>query len=130
MTAIRRHDHIPGAAFTGGPYAQAVVHGSVVYVAGQIPWNVLTQQPFKGSVADETKNIFKNLAVILSACGSSLGHIIRVTAFLSNPNQAKEFSATYNDLFAAETLPVRTMVFVAALPLGASIELEVTAATV
>ena len=107
---------------------QAVTYNSVVYVAGQIPWNVETQQLFKGSVTDKVKNIFENLDVILAACGSSRKNIIRVTAFLVNPDDAKEFSAAYKGMFAENQVPVRTMVFVAGLPLGAGLELEVTAA--
>ena len=127
---ISRLDHIPNAPLTGGPYVQATVHNGVVYVAGQIPWDCVQQQLFVGDVAAETKNIFENLRVILKACGSDLDQVLRITAFLTEAAQAKEFSAVYKTMFKSDCVPVRTMIFVAGLPLGASIELEVTAAVI
>lgn len=124
----KRFNHIPCAPLTGGPYAQAVVHNGLVYVAGQIPWDSASQKLFVGDVAAETRNVFDNLRVILKACGSDLDHVLRVTVLLTDSTAAKEFSAAYKAIFKPDCLPVRTMVFVTGLPLGASIELEVTAA--
>lgn len=124
---IQRLDRVPKAPLTGGPYVQAVIHEQTIYIAGQIPWDCGHQKLFSGSVTEETENIFENLKVILHACGSSLDQVLRVTAFLASADLAKEFSAAYENAFKPDCLPVRTMVMVAGLPLGARIEVELTA---
>jgi 2-iminobutanoate/2-iminopropanoate deaminase len=125
---IKRWEKIDGTPVTGGPYATAVRHGGLLFLAGQIPWNVSSQTLFQGSVTAEVQNIFSNVRRVLEHCASSLDVVLRVNAYLLNPEDAKEFSAAYEAHFKPDCLPVRTLVFVKALPLGARMEMEFTAA--
>ncbi|MEZ4510860.1 MAG: RidA family protein [Chloroflexota bacterium] len=116
-------DHAPAAV---GPYSQAVVVGNLVYTAGQIALVPETGKMLDGDVAAQAEQVLKNLTAVLAAAGSSLDNVVKTTVFL---NDMKDF-ATVNGVYAqffGQNPPARSAVQVAALPLGALVEIEAVA---
>jgi 2-iminobutanoate/2-iminopropanoate deaminase len=106
-----------------GPYSQGVVAGGLVFCSGQIPLDPATGELIRGSVAEETRRCLENLAAVLAAARSSLDHVVKVTAFLTNMDDFPEFNDAYAAYFGTEP-PARATVGVAALPKGARVEVE------
>ena len=116
----------PKAPAAIGPYSQAVQLGNLIYTAGQIPLVPETGKLIEGGIEEQTRQVMKNLSNILEAAGSNLAHIVKTTIFVTNLGDFAAMNQVYGSFFAAEP-PARSTVQVAALPLGANIEIEVVA---
>lgn len=117
--------HTEGAPAAIGPYAQAIRVGSMVYTSGQIPLRPDGSLE-TGDITAQTRQVFANLKAVLEAAGSGLDLVIKTTVFMKD---LAEFQVM-NGIYAAEFgnhRPARSTVQVAALPRGASVEIEVVA---
>jgi 2-iminobutanoate/2-iminopropanoate deaminase len=106
-----------------GPYAQAVVAGGFLFTAGQIALDPSTGQMVDGGVVEQTKQVFANLAAVLSAADATWDDVVKTTVFLTD---LADFP-TVNEIYAQQVgkaRPARTTVQVAALPRGAKVEIE------
>lgn len=106
-----------------GAYSQAIVGNGFVFCSGQVPLDPQTGELVTGSIADQTRRCLENLSAVLSAAGSSLGEVVKVTAFLLDMNDFPEFNEAYSEFFG-EDPPARATVAVAGLPKGAEVEIE------
>jgi 2-iminobutanoate/2-iminopropanoate deaminase len=113
-------------AIPAGPFSPAVRDGNRVYTSGQVAQDPATGKLIEGGLAAQTEQIFQNLAVILSAAHKSLGDVVKVNVYLTDMRGFSEMNAVYARHFAAP-YPARTTVAVAALPLGAAVEIETIA---
>lgn len=106
-----------------GTYSQAVKIGTTVYLSGQIPLVPATMQMVSDDFAEQTHQVFKNLAAVCDAAGGSLNDMVKVNIFLTDLSQF----ATVNEIMSqyyAEPYPARAAVQVSALPRGAQIEID------
>jgi 2-iminobutanoate/2-iminopropanoate deaminase len=114
-----------GAA-TVGPYSHAVAAGDIVYLSGQTPLDPKTGKLVAGDVGAQTAQCFENLANVLAAAGLTLDDVVKVNVFLTDIGDFAAMNAVYATKFAAP-YPARSTVGVAALPLGARVEIEMIA---
>lgn len=106
-----------------GTYSQAVKIGTTVYLSGQIPLVPASMQMVSEDFAEQTHQVFKNLAAVCDAAGGSLNNMVKVNIFLTDLGQF----ATVNEIMSqyfAEPYPARAAVQVSALPRGAQIEID------
>ena len=106
-----------------GPYSQAVRHGDTVYLSGQIPLDPETMELVAGDIGVQANRVFMNLRAVCEAAGSGLDGIVKLNVYLTDLGNF----ATVNQVMAqhfSEPYPARAAVGVAALPLGAEIEME------
>ena len=106
-----------------GPFSPAIRSGGFIFFSGQVGVDPTTGQLASGGVEAEARRLFGNLAILLDAAGKSFADVVKASVFLTNIGDF----ATVNAIYAAEfdaPFPARTTVAVAALPLGASIEIE------
>lgn len=108
-------------------YSQAIQTGSLLFLAGQIPLDPLTGQLVTGSIAEETDRIMANVSAVLIAAGATLDNVVKTTIYLTNMSDFAAFNQAYARYFTKDP-PARTTVAVAALPLGARLEVEAIAA--
>jgi len=113
----------PGAA---GPYSPAVRAGDWLALAGQVGIDPATGKLADGGVADQTRQAMANVAAVLGDCGASLGDVAKTTVFLVDMGDFPVMNEVYAEAFAGHR-PARSTVAVAALPLGARVEVEVWA---
>ena len=111
-----------------GPYSQAVRSGDTLYLAGQVPLDPDTGSLVEGSIEDQTRRVLENLAAVLEAAGASLDNVVRTTIYLADLGDFARVNQVYASFFRADPAPARSTVQVAALPLGARIEIDAIAA--
>ena len=109
-----------------GPYSLAVESGGIVYVSGQIPLDSATGKLVAGDIKAQTEQVFLNLRTVLAAAGLGLGDIVKTTVFLVDMADFAAMNEVYKALMPAP-LPARSTIAVAALPLGAEVEIEAVA---
>jgi 2-iminobutanoate/2-iminopropanoate deaminase len=113
----------PGAV---GPYSQAVVSGGFVFTSGQLPMDHETGKFVEGGIQEEARQALKNAQAILEEAGTSLDKAVKVTVFLADIKDFAAFNEVYAGFFK-ENPPARSAYQVAALPLGARVEIEMIA---
>ncbi|NOZ49504.1 MAG: RidA family protein [Chloroflexi bacterium] len=108
-----------------GPYSQAVRTASLVFTAGQIGIDPLSGQ-LRAGLEAQTRQILQNLDAVLKAAGTDMAHIVKTTIYLTDMAHFQAVNALYGAAFTAAP-PARSTVAVAALPLGALVEIEAIA---
>src|SRR5436190_12504895 len=99
----------PGSPTPRGPYSPAVRAGDFIFVSGQGPIDVQTNQFKFGDIQDETRVVLNNVKRILEGCGASMADVVKCSVFLGD---GKDFAAM-NEIFAeffGDHKPARTTV--------------------
>jgi len=110
----------PGAI---GPYSQAIITGNLLFASGQLPINPETGKIPEGPIGNRARQVFENLRAIVEEAGGNLNDVVKTTVFMTNLQDFKEMNEVYATYFS-DPFPARSAVQVAALPLGADIEVE------
>jgi 2-iminobutanoate/2-iminopropanoate deaminase len=109
-----------------GPYSQAVRVGTLVFLSGQIPLDPATGEVVTGDITAQTRRVMDNLSAVLRAAGVSLTEVVKSTIYLTDLGDFAKVNDVYGSYFPSEP-PARATVQVAALPRGASIEIDMIA---
>ncbi len=109
-----------------GPYSLAIKTGNFVFCSGQAGVDQSTGKLVVGDIEAETRQTLINLGNILEAAGSSLDNVVKTTVFLRDIKEFARMNAVYAEFFKSNP-PARSTVQVAALPLGAAVEIEAIA---
>lgn len=109
-----------------GPYSHANAAGDTIYISGQLGLDPETGVLAEG-VEAQAKTGFENLKTILTEVGVSFENVVKTTVFLTDMNDFAAVNDIYVQYFTGE-YPARSCVQVAALPKGASFEIEAIAA--
>lgn len=109
-----------------GPYSQAYKAGSLLFTSGQIPLT-LEGELLTGDIVKETHQVFANLQAILEAAGVSFKQVVKTTVFVKDIQNFTVINEIYASYFG-DHKPARSLVEVAQLPKGASLEIEMIAA--
>jgi 2-iminobutanoate/2-iminopropanoate deaminase len=117
----------PAAPAAIGPYAQATVHGGLLFTAGQIPLVPETMAMVTGSIEAQTAQVLANLAAVLAEAGTGWDRVLKTTVFLTDLADFAAFNTVYEQALGGAK-PARSTVQVAALPRGAKVEIELVAA--
>ena len=106
-----------------GPFSQAVDAGGFIYFSGQVGQDPVTGKLVAGGIGAETDRLFQNLSALLKAAGKSFDHVARAGVYLTNINDFSAMNGIYAKHFS-QPFPARTTIGVAALPLGACVEID------
>ncbi len=106
-----------------GPYSQAIMIDNLVFTSGQLPIDPATGKITEGSISGQTHQALKNLRAVVSGAGGILDDVVKTTVYLQNISDFQEVNSVYAEYFKAP-FPARSAFQVAALPLGAGIEIE------
>ena len=117
------------APVAGAPYSQAsaAAPGEIVFVSGQLGVDPTTGELIGDDVSEQTALALRHVAAILAEAGAGLGDVVKTTVYLAD--LAGDFPAmneVYSHAFSGHA-PARATVGVAALPLGARVEIEAVA---
>lgn len=116
----------PSAPKAVGPYSQAVETGGTLYVSGQLPVDGASGKMAEGIEA-QTRQSLANLGHILAEAGYGFGDVVKTTVLLQHISDFAAMNAVYAEFFTAD-MPARSCFEVAALPMGALIEIDAVAA--
>ncbi|MBL4764643.1 MAG: RidA family protein [Colwellia sp.] len=120
MKSIISTDQAPSAI---GTYSQAVKVNNTVYLSGQIPLIPATMEVVAGGFAEQTEQVFKNLAAVCEAAGGSINDMVKVNIFmvdLSNFATVNEIMAKYFQ----QPYPARAAIQISKLPKDVEIEID------
>jgi 2-iminobutanoate/2-iminopropanoate deaminase len=116
-----------GAPAAVGPYNQAVRIGDLLYCSGQIPINPADPKaPLPEDIKAQTLQVIQNIKAILQDQGLTTENVVKTTVFMVNLAQFADMNSIYAEHFGPN-YPARSTIQVAALPLGASVEIEIVA---
>ena len=109
-----------------GPYNHGVRVGDLLFCAGQIPIIPESGHLIAGDVRAQTEQVLENVKAILEDQKLTMANVVKSTVFLTNLADFPGMNEVYARYFPAD-FPARSTVQVAALPRGASVEIEVIA---
>jgi 2-iminobutanoate/2-iminopropanoate deaminase len=105
------------------PYSHAAEAGGLIFVSGMLSWDRAAGEFVFDEVTAQVDRILTNLAVLLEDLGRGMGDVAKVTIFLTDLGGFASVNEVYARFFGSDP-PARSCVQVAALPLGADIEIE------
>lgn len=123
---MKRVIHTDKAPKAVGPYSQAVSTGNLLFTAGQVAIDPATGRLVEGGIREQTRQVMENLNAILTAARTDFSKVAKSTVFLQDIKHFAEFNQVYAEYFPSEP-PARSTFQVAALPLGAMVEIEMIA---
>ncbi len=120
MKKIISTDQAPAAI---GTYSQAVVHGDVLYVSGQIPLVPASMELVEGDISAQIAQVFDNLTGVINAAGAELDDAIKFTVYLTDLGNFPLVNEAMAERLK-EPYPARAAIEVSALPKGAQVEVD------
>ena len=110
-----------------GPYSQAVLVNNILYVSGQVGINIDNNKLITESIEAETKQVMDNIEAVLKEANFNFENVVKSTIFITDMKNFSKVNKVYGSYFKEEFAPARETVEVSALPIGARIEISVTA---
>jgi 2-iminobutanoate/2-iminopropanoate deaminase len=110
-----------------GPYSQGVLSGQLLFVSGQLGLEPSTGTLVEGGVVAQTARVLDNLLAVIQAAGFTSRDIVKTTIYVTDLGDFQAINEIYGRYFE-EPYPARATVEVAALPKGASVEIDAIAA--
>ncbi|MGY2093276.1 Rid family detoxifying hydrolase [Nocardia gipuzkoensis] len=105
-----------------GPFS-AAVRGDLTVLSGQVAQDPATGALIDGDTAAQADQVLRNLTAVVEAAGKTLEDVVRVGVYLTDMADFAAINAVYTKHFHAP-YPARTAIAVAALPLGAAVEMD------
>lgn len=124
---MKRIIHTKKAPPAVGPYSQAVESNGTLYISGQLPVDASTGRVVEGGIVEQTKQVLKNIGLILEAAGYGYEHVVKSTCLLSDMSHFGAMNEVYASIYKEEQ-PARAAFAVKELPLGVLVEIESIAA--
>jgi 2-iminobutanoate/2-iminopropanoate deaminase len=124
----REEYRVEGLAEPISHYTDAVRTGNLLFISGIVPVDGQGKLVGEGDVAEQTRQIFRNIELVLKAAGCGFEDVVKVTAFLLNVDDRPAINPVRMEFFG-EARPASTLVEVSALAVpGALLEIEAVAA--
>lgn len=120
MKEIVSTKHAPEAI---GPYSQAIKVGNMVFLSGQIPTDPGTGEFVSEDIAEQTRQVLRNLSAVLEASGANLDDVVKTTVFLADMDDFAVMNEVYAEYFGMDK-PARATVEASKLPRNAKVEIE------
>lgn len=111
----------------GLPYSPGILVDNTLYLSGALGRDPVTTKLVPGGIEAETRQVLANLREVLRAAGMDFENVVSVTAFITDFKDFEAFNKVYREYFPKDP-PARATVGVAALNIGARIELQMIAA--
>ena len=123
MSHHRETIHAEGAPAAAGPYSHAVISNGLIFLSGQTPIDPETGKLVAGSIGDQTRRCLENLQAVAAAAGASLDDAVRMGIYVTDMGTFADVNEAYAAYFG-DAPPARSTVGVAALPVGARVEID------
>ena len=112
-----------------GPYSPIVRAGELLFSSGQLgvlPGPDGSPQLVEGGTGAQLAQALRNADALLTSEGASRSQVIKATVFVIDMGDFAEVNEVWTEYFGAHR-PARSAVGVAALPMGAAVEVELIA---
>jgi 2-iminobutanoate/2-iminopropanoate deaminase len=111
---------------TGLPFSPGVLAGGTLYVSGHLGRDPVSNALVRGGIEAETRQALANVREVLRTAGMDFKDVASVTAYITSFDDFAKFNAVYREFFPTDP-PARATVQVAALNVGARVELQLIA---
>jgi 2-iminobutanoate/2-iminopropanoate deaminase len=112
-----------GAPKAAGPYSHAVKANGLIFISGQVHLDPGTGELVTGSPGELARRCLDNLTIVAEAAGAQLKDAARIAVYVTDVGQFAEMNEAYATYFESDP-PARTTIGVAALPMGAEVEMD------
>ncbi|MFA5620601.1 MAG: RidA family protein [Weeksellaceae bacterium] len=123
---MKKAINTPHAPQAIGPYSQAVTAGNFLFISGQIPMNLDTNEVVE-EISEAAHQVMKNLQAILKEAGGNFSNVVKTTIFLKDMKDFAVVNDVYASYFDGGIFPARETVQVAGLPRNVNIEISMIA---
>lgn len=106
-----------------GPYSQAVAFSHYNNLSAQLPLDPKTGAMVAGGIQAQARQCFENIKAIAQGIGHGMDDVVRLTVFVQNISDVQAMDEVFTSFFSGY-VPARTTAAVAALPLGALVQIE------
>jgi reactive intermediate/imine deaminase len=128
MSHHREELRVEGLAEPISHYTDAVTSGGLLFLSGIVPVDAEGKLVGEGDVVEQTRQVFRNMELVLSAGGCGFADVVKVTIFLLDVDDRARINPVRQEVFGAAR-PASTLVEVSALAVpGALLEIEAVAA--
>ncbi len=117
-------DRAPAAI---GPYSLGIKAGNLVFVSGTVGWDAQGKVAGDGSVKAQTRQAFENIKSVLEAAGGSLENVVKVTVFLTDPDDYREMNEVRAEYFPKDPPASSAFAIKRLIPPDLSVEIEAIA---
>ncbi|MFM5183653.1 RidA family protein [Aeromonas veronii] len=122
-TIIKSARNTPNAPQDLGPSTQTVAFSHYNNISAQLPVDPATGKMVSGDVTAQARQCLSNLKAIIESIGHVMDDMVKATIFLKEMADLEAVNAVYREFFPGY-LPTRTTLAVAALPLGALVQID------
>ena len=110
------------------PISQARWAGNLLFISGQVGVDPKTGKLIGGKIINQVNQIMNNLNSILTSAEMGWNNVVKTTIYLTDMKDYDAVNKSYAHFFEnCENFPSRVCIQVAALPLGAKVEIEAVA---
>ena len=106
-----------------GPYSQTVAFSHYNNLSAQLPVDPKSGEMVAGGVKDQARQCFENIKAIVENINHVMDDVVRLTVFVKNISDIGAVDEVFTTFFPSY-VPTRTTVAVAALPMGALVQIE------
>ena len=111
---------------TGLPFSPGVLAGGTLYLSGHLGRDPVSNALVRGGIEAETRQALANIREVLRTAGMDFKDVASVTTYITSFDDFAKFNAVYREFFPTDP-PARATVQVAALNVGARVELQLFA---
>jgi len=124
----REEYRVEGLAEPISHYTDAVRAGNLLFISGIVPVDGEGKLVGEGDIAEQTRQVFRNMQLVLGAAGCGFDDVVKVVLYLLNVDDRPAINPVRKEFFG-EARPASTLVEVSALAIpGALLEIEAVAA--
>ena len=98
-----------------------------MFCSGQVSLDPRTGELVGRTPAEQAGRCLENLAAVCQAAGTTLGEAVKLTVYVTDIGSFAEVNEVYASFFESSP-PARVAIGVAALPLGAKVEIDAVVA--
>ena len=109
-----------------GPYSQAISVDGWLFTSGQTPIDPATGALVDGGFEEQARQVLGNLSKVLANAGCSFADVVKATVYVVDMADFPTLNTLYAEAMGPHR-PARSTVQVAALPMGARVEIDLIA---
>lgn len=114
--AKRQELKVPGLSAPLSHYTDAVRFGDILFVSGLTAHDAEGRIVGENDAATQTRQILKNLGLVLDAAGATFADVLKVTVFLTNVDDRAAINPVRQEYFGSAR-PASTLIEVSRLAL-------------
>ncbi len=106
-----------------GPYSQSVAFSHYNNLSAQLPLDPTTGEMIAGGIVAQARQCLANIKTIVEHTKHTMDDVVRLTLFVTDLSDMDAVDEVFTSFFSSY-FPARTTVAVAALPMGALVQIE------